>query len=283
MNNFTNSLVPIERKGQRVLLTSQLAEAYETTTDTIKMNFNRNKERYQEGKHYFVLESSALQEFKTEYQFVTQFKHAPKIYLWTEKGALLHAKSLNTDKAWEVYDILVETYFRVVNNQIPFSQPVPVEVQNNNEEEILKLKMKFLEMALPVWEKAGVSSGFQGLAIAEAGKAFDIHMPLIAFKDIITVTYDKTTIARKLGIMSSNGKPHALAIGAIISKLTIEPNEIEQTPFYRNGHDGVEIQYKDTVIDKIQKWLSDNHYPNQIDLPNGKKATVNYIINNSMY
>lgn len=28
------------------------------------------------------------------------------------KGALLHAKSLNTDKAWEVYDYLVDFYFR---------------------------------------------------------------------------------------------------------------------------------------------------------------------------
>jgi len=27
-------------------------------------------------------------------------------------GALYHAKSIGTDKAWEVYDMLVETYFR---------------------------------------------------------------------------------------------------------------------------------------------------------------------------
>ena len=39
-------------------------------------------------------------------------KNASKLYLWTERGALLHAKSLNTDRAWEVYDRLVETYFR---------------------------------------------------------------------------------------------------------------------------------------------------------------------------
>lgn len=32
-----------------------------------------------------------------------------------EKGIILHAKSLNTDKAWEVYDTLVETYFKKVN------------------------------------------------------------------------------------------------------------------------------------------------------------------------
>lgn len=35
------------------------------------------------------------------------------LYLWTERGALLHAKSLNTDKAWEVHDFLIDTYFRV--------------------------------------------------------------------------------------------------------------------------------------------------------------------------
>ena len=37
---------------------------------------------------------------------------ASHLYLWTEKGALLHAKSLNTDQAWEVYDWLVDFYFR---------------------------------------------------------------------------------------------------------------------------------------------------------------------------
>lgn len=52
-------------------------------------------------------------------------KYAPVINLWTEKGALLHAKSLNTDKAWEVYDWLVDFYFRVKERQIPVTAPVP--------------------------------------------------------------------------------------------------------------------------------------------------------------
>ena len=44
---------------------------------------------------------------KVKYQFDTQFKYAKSLYLWTEKGALLHAKSVNPDKAWEVYDFLM--------------------------------------------------------------------------------------------------------------------------------------------------------------------------------
>lgn len=112
---MNNKLVPIEREGKRVLLTVQLAESYETTPEIISNNFNRNKERYEIGKHYFVLEGDALREFKaTTHQFDDSFMRVNKLYLWTERGALLHAKSLNTDRAWEVYDRLVETYFRAV-------------------------------------------------------------------------------------------------------------------------------------------------------------------------
>ena len=51
-----NALKIVEHQNQRVLLTSQLAESYGTTTDVITRNFNRNKERYQEGKHFYSLE-----------------------------------------------------------------------------------------------------------------------------------------------------------------------------------------------------------------------------------
>jgi len=106
-----NNLTVTEFKGLRVLTTQQLAESYETDIKMISNNFTRNKERYQEGKHYIALLGEELKDFKTIHQFDEQFKHASLVYLWTEKGAFLHAKSLSTDKAWEVYDVLVDTYF----------------------------------------------------------------------------------------------------------------------------------------------------------------------------
>lgn len=120
-----NQLTPIEHNDQRVLLTSQLAESYETAERTITDNFNNNKARYMEGKHYFLLQGEELKAFKRENE---NFGFAPnlnKVYLWTEKGALLHAKSLNTDKAWEVYDQLVETYFKAKALQTNLSELSP--------------------------------------------------------------------------------------------------------------------------------------------------------------
>lgn len=106
-----NELQITEYKNIRVLTTQQIAEAYGSDTRVISNNFNRNKDRYVEGKHYICLEDSEKRNFVDHHQIDDGSKKASKLYLWTEKGAFLHAKSLNTDMAWEVYDRLVDNYF----------------------------------------------------------------------------------------------------------------------------------------------------------------------------
>lgn len=101
----------VEYNGVLVLTTQQIAEAYGTSTDTVTKNFNRNKDRYVNGKHYISLEGAEKNDFVDRGQFDRGLKNAKTLYLWTQKGAFLHAKSLNTDTAWEVYDRLVDSYF----------------------------------------------------------------------------------------------------------------------------------------------------------------------------
>lgn len=125
----------VEVKGIRVLTSKQIAEAYQTTTDTIKTNFNANRNRFAEGKHYIALTGNELKEFKKQvrnpYLVANRASH---LYLWTEKGALLHAKSLNTDKAWEVYEYLVDFYFRAKEQpQITQTKPDPVKKPSGRE------------------------------------------------------------------------------------------------------------------------------------------------------
>ena len=107
-----NELKIITYQNQRILNTQQLAESYDTSVKRISQNFNTNKERYQEGKHYFFLQGEELSSFLQSANCGTQNQKVRSMYLWTEKGAFLHAKSLNTDKAWELYDKLVDSYFR---------------------------------------------------------------------------------------------------------------------------------------------------------------------------
>lgn len=116
----------VEVKGTKVLTTRQIAEAYGVSKDKIIYNFNYNKDRYVLGKHYIEVFGEELRRLKRTCEIQSSFKYAKTLYLWTEKGALLHAKSLNTDKAWEVYDYLVDFYFRA-KEEPKETKPVPVD------------------------------------------------------------------------------------------------------------------------------------------------------------
>lgn len=145
-----DELQSIEYENIRVLTTQQIAEAYGTEPKVISNNFNRNKERYTEGKHFICLEGSELRDFKTNHQF-EESSRINKLYLWTEKGAFLHAKSLNTDTAWEVYDRLVETYFRVkqiVSEELSPQMQLIMQMVNHMAEKELADKERDRQIAL---------------------------------------------------------------------------------------------------------------------------------------
>lgn len=118
-----NQLQVISYNNQRVLTTTQIAESYKTTSDKISYNYNYNKYRYKQGKHYIALEGDEKREFLHRLEIHDGSKNAKTLYLWTEKGAWLHAKSLNTDKAWEAYEMLVDEYYDIVEQKvIPLSK-----------------------------------------------------------------------------------------------------------------------------------------------------------------
>lgn len=136
-----NDIQIVEYNNIRVLTTQQVAEAYQTSTDTVTRNFNRNKDRYTEGKHYIALEGEDKNGFVDRGQIDRGLKNAKILYLWTQKGCLLHAKSLNTDIAWEVYDKLVDNYFAPVKQ---LSQVDMMRIQlgmiDNHEDRITNLE-----------------------------------------------------------------------------------------------------------------------------------------------
>lgn len=107
------------------MTTSQLAESYGAEPRLINNNFGRNVDRYKLEKHFVCLTGDDLKEFKTNHQIDESLSRVNKLYLWTEKGAWLHAKSLNTDQAWDAYEMLVDDYYRVKQEEVNTSQLSP--------------------------------------------------------------------------------------------------------------------------------------------------------------
>lgn len=120
----------IEYKGQKVITTTMLAQAYGTSVSYISNNFNRNKKKFVEGKHYFLLQGNELKNFKTNHLKDESLKKVNQLYLWTERGANHHCKILDTDKAWQQFENLEETYFRVKEGVFAFTSPDMVKYLN---------------------------------------------------------------------------------------------------------------------------------------------------------
>lgn len=104
----------ITHNGVPVVTTETIASLYDTVVGNIKTNFSRNAKRFIEGKHYFKLTGSILKDFKnkvTKSNLVACAKNAKHLTLWTERGAARHAKMLDTDNAWNVFEALEDFYF----------------------------------------------------------------------------------------------------------------------------------------------------------------------------
>ena len=112
---------------------------------------------------------------------------------------------------------------------------------------------------------AGVDSKYIAAEVVRiySDSGYPVNAPLISD---VPKLWDCTSIAKELGIYSESGRPHDKAVSAIIQKLDLFTDEIVRTAYSRNGHDGVTVQYKDSVLEKVKEWLEENGYPSLIDL-----------------
>ncbi|HAY0215843.1 TPA: ORF6N domain-containing protein [Escherichia coli] len=115
------TLSPITHNQIPVITTELLAQLYCTEINNIKVNYTRNSERFVEGKHFFKVVGDELKNLRVTLSnsqnlqpSLRGLQISPKarsLILWTERGAARHAKMLETDQAWDVFEKLEDCYF----------------------------------------------------------------------------------------------------------------------------------------------------------------------------
>lgn len=182
-------LVPIKFKNLNVITTELLAEAYETDVKNIQMNFKRNEKNFEEGKHYYFLQGEELKQFKslsTESGLPVN-KFAPNLYLWTERGANRHCKILDTDKSWEQFDNLEETYFKVKENKqtrLPKNYIEALEDLVNAEKEKEQLRLENREQEQKLLEVQPKAERWAAFLNSEGLSTIDDFSKAIAIKEL---------------------------------------------------------------------------------------------------
>jgi hypothetical protein len=129
-----------------VLTTEQVAQVYECESIQIQQNYANNKDRFTEGKHYFKLEGEELKNLRLE-NFELQISPMTRtLILWTRQGASRHCKMLGTDKAWDMFDCLEETYFNPPQKEMTEAEIVAANAMRLVEQERRMAHIEF-EMA----------------------------------------------------------------------------------------------------------------------------------------
>ena len=125
------TLSPITHNQIPVITTELLAQLYGAEVKNIQNNYARNAERFIEGKHFFKVAGDALKNLRVALNYSQNLQpslrglqispKARSLILWTERGVARHAKMLETDQAWDVFEKLEDCYFRQKDPSAPVS------------------------------------------------------------------------------------------------------------------------------------------------------------------
>lgn len=101
----------IVHQGRLVITTELLAQLYGTEVANIQANHSRNRARFVEGKHFYKVAGKDLDDLRLTLGKSQIAAKARSLILWTERGAARHAKMVETDQAWDVFEKLEDSYF----------------------------------------------------------------------------------------------------------------------------------------------------------------------------
>lgn len=238
-----NDLQIITHNNERVLTTARLAEQYGTSSKIISKNFSRNKERYLEGKHYYCLEGTQLNEFRANRQ-IDVLQNVNKLYLWTEKGALLHAKSLNTDKAWQVYEFLVDNYFNPKQKKqvLTDKQAKSLEIKETNAR--VRLSNQFLKLA----KVDTLSTEYKNILVSKAAEALT-GFALIPLPQSEQKMYSATEIGEMFGVSAQK-------IGRVSNEHDMKTEEYGEYYRTKSQHCCKEVDsfvYNDKAVERFRE------------------------------
>lgn len=105
-----------------------IAEIHDITTRDVRKSISRNEIRFKESVDFIDLkrwESGDQQLLETLGYTQMQISKAEHIYLLSERGYAKLIKIMDTDKAWEVHDKLIDEYFELKEESINRQQLSP--------------------------------------------------------------------------------------------------------------------------------------------------------------
>lgn len=104
----------VEYRGERVVTFKQIDAVHGRPEGTARRNFNENRERFVEGEDFVELTAN---EIRTQSMQAVFAARTGKGIILTRRGYLKLTKPMNDDRAWTVFNDMLDRYFA-------FQQPI---------------------------------------------------------------------------------------------------------------------------------------------------------------
>lgn len=209
-------------KDKKAMLVKDIANIHKRPLKAINQQIERNRNRFKNGVDIIDLKSInnfavTLSDLGFNQNQINASKH---IYMLSERGYAKLLKILDDDKAWDIYDELVDNYFNmrqaVKNNEPSLIKKERLAIMKDN-----AATRKANALYKIAMETSSVSSKEQMLALAVKELTGETIIPVMKQEE-----YSATQIGKKLGITANK-------VGRIANRLGIKAEQPGQNEYGR--------------------------------------------------
>lgn len=206
---------------KKAMLVKDIAKIHERQVKEVNKLINNNHNRFRAGIDLLDLKQVISNNLFSDYGFSkAQWGNANHIYLLSERGYAKLLKILDDDKAWDIYDKLVDNYFNmrvtIKNNEPSLVQQRRLSIMEDN-----AATRKANIMYKIAMQTESQSSKQHLLALAAKELTGEMTIPVMKQKE-----YSATEIGKKLGISANK-------VGRIANQLGIKAEQPGQNEYGR--------------------------------------------------
>lgn len=222
---------------KKAMLVKDIAQIHERPIKAINQAINMNLKRFKDGIDLLDLKIQSGSIKLTELFSKQQIANYNNIYLLSERGYAKLLKILDDDKAWDVYDQLVDNYFNmrvaIKNNEPSLVQQRRLQIMEDNAATRKANIMYKIAMATE-------SNSSRQSLLAQAAKELtgEMTIPVMKYKEL-----SATEVGNQLGITPNK-------VGKIANKLGIKAEQPGQNQYGRWANS--KSRYSDK---EVPQWL----------------------------
>ena len=240
---------------KKAMLVKDIAQIHGKELRQINQAINMNRKRFKDGIDVVDLlnQSDGFRKFAAENGLIGS-NRTQHVYLLSERGYAKLLKILDDDKAWDIYDQLVDNYFNmrvaIKNNKPSLVQQRRLQIMEDN-----AATRKANIMHKIAMQTDSKSSQQQLLALAAKELTGEMSIPVMKRKE-----YSATEVGKQLGITST-------MVGRIANKLGIKAEQPGQNEYGRwsnskSRYSDKEVPqwlYSDKGVQAVKKGMEDKN------------------------